>query len=236
MKPSLWQVLIADMVSSRRIPAGQRSRVDRALNRAVRHTVRTFGDHFRLRPQVLRGDELQAVLRQGAPALSILTYLRARFAIETGPTPTLRAGLGTGRVSRMSPRGPFASDGEAFHRARAALASLSGTRAWRFTAWDTGHAESDRWTDGILALVDAIMGRWTGAQWEAIAGRLETKGLHDIARARGVSFQSVSKRLRAASWNEVQQAVGLLESVTSGSRARPWASRTPRREGSTSRG
>ena len=59
----------------------------------------------------------------------------------------------------------------------------------------------------VLALLDVIAARWTRPQWEAIAGRLEGDGLHEIARHTKVSFQSVSKRLRAASWNEVAEAL-----------------------------
>lgn len=216
MRNLRWQVLIADLVSSRSIPAADRTSVDRAMARAIDRTLHVHREHFRLGPQVLKGDELQAVLRPDAPALSILTYLRAQLAGREGRAIRLRAGLGAGRITRLSPKGPFASEGEAFHRARAAVEGLKVGRVDRLTGWVTGDAHFDRWASSMLPLLDAIMNRWTPAQWEAVAGRLETRGMDDIARRSGVTFQSVSKRLRAASWNEARGAMLLLEASTAG--------------------
>jgi len=49
---------------------------------------------------------------------------------------------------------------------------------------------------------------------ENLLAGLEGRRLHGIARGRGVSFQSVSKRLRAAAWNDVRPALELLESAS----------------------
>lgn len=216
MNDRIWLALIADLRSSRDIPARERPRVDRALRQAIVRVMRLHGRHFRMAPEVLRGDELQAVLRPDAPALMVLTYLRAQIALGAGRGIALRAGLGRGTIQRLSPRGPFSSDGEAFHRARAALESAKRSGGARLTGWVTGDPSVDRLASVTLALTDSFATRWTGPQWEAIAGRLEGKGLDAIARERQVSFQSVSKRLRAASWSEVQQASELLEAAVRG--------------------
>lgn len=150
--------------------------MDRALTRAIDRTLHLHREHFRLGPQMLKGDELQAVLRPDAPALSILTYLRAQLAGREGWVMRLRVGLGAGRITRLSPKGPFASEGEAFHRARAAIDGLKVGRVVRLTGWVTGDAHFNRWAGSMLPLLDAIMNRWTPAQWEAVAGRLETRG------------------------------------------------------------
>ncbi|HEY2953893.1 MAG TPA: SatD family protein [Candidatus Eisenbacteria bacterium] len=220
-----WLVLIADLRSSRAIPARERPGVDRALRRAIVRTLRLHGRHFRLIPEVLRGDELQAVLKPDAPALAILTYLRAQLALAAGRSTALRAGLGSGAIQRLSRRGPFASEGEAFHRARTALEEAKGSGTTRLTAWVTGDPTVDRMASVLLALTDSFTGRWTGPQWEAIAGRLEGKGLHEIAREQRVSFQSVSKRLRAASWSEVHEVATLLEDSARAPRPAPGAAR-----------
>jgi hypothetical protein len=229
-----WQAMIADLRSSRAIPARERPGVDRALRRAITRVQRQFGRDFRLDPEVLRGDELQAVLQPGAPALRIVTYLRAQLVIAAGRSLALRVGLGSGTIQRLSRRGPFASEGEAFHRAREALEAAK-RGSGRLTGWITGDPFVDRLAAVTLALLDSYTARWTSPQWEAIAGRLEGKGLHEIARAERVSFQSVSKRLRAATWSEVQQAADLLEAAA---RVAPVPVRPPEGEwaGSRSRG
>jgi SatD family (SatD) len=210
-----WQVLIADLKSSRQISARERPHIDRALQKAIVQVLRRHRARFRLVPQVLKGDELQAVLKPDAPALGILTDLRAGLVVESGRRIDLRAGLGCGTIQRLSSKGPFASEGEAFHRARAALERAKQAGGTGLTAWRTGDETFDGAADALLGVTDALVTRWTAPQWEAVAGRLQGKGLHDIARETEVSFQSVSKRLRAASWNEVQQAFAWLESAAS---------------------
>jgi len=213
----LWTVLTADLRGSKALLREQRAEVDRALDAAVRKTVRRFGEAFRLAPELLRGDELQAVLRPEAQALTVLTYLRGHLATAAPGAPALRAGIGSGAIERLSPKGPFASDGAAFHRARAALEHAKSSGGTRLTAWRADAARFDTLADVMLALADALTARWTQPQWEAIVGRLEDKGLEGIARERGISFQSVSKRLRAASWNEVAGVYAALENEARGS-------------------
>lgn len=213
MRKPVWQVVIADLRASTSIPAAARARVDRGLVRAAERARRRFAKGVRLGPELLRGDELQCLLRGDTPALAFLTYLRARFVIEAGEYADLRAGVGSGAVTRLSPKGPFASDGEAFHRARAALQQAHDAGGTRRTAWVTGDPFADVVLDSTLGLADACMSRWTAPQWEAVAGRLEDKALQVIARERGVAFQSVSKRLRAASWSEYQRVIEVLEAT-----------------------
>lgn len=226
MKTPSWQVWIADLEGSRAIPVRERGRVDRALDRAIRALLQRHRAHFRLVPEVLRGDELQAVLRPDAPALTLLAYLRARFAAEVGRVPALRAGIGRGGVARLSPRGAFASEGEAFHRARAALEQAKQGRSGRLTGWVTGDEGFDSVAEAMLRLLDGIQRDWTQPQWEAIAGRLEGKSLEGIARERRIKFQAVSRRLLVAQWPDVEHAIRFLERelarpASAPSRARP---------------
>ena len=226
-----WQVLIADLKSSRQISARERPHVDRALQKAIVRALRRHRTRFRLIPQVLKGDELQAVLHADAPALGILTDLRAGLVVEAGRRIDLRAGIGCGTIQRLSSKGPFASEGEAFHRARAALERAKQAGGTGLTAWRTGDETFDTAADVLLGVTDALVARWTASHCGAVAGRLQGKGLHDIARETEVSFQSVSKRLRAASWNEVQQAFEWLER----SAARLVGGRVRRQEGESRR-
>lgn len=213
MRSAVWQVWILDVEGSRDIPTRARGKVDRALHHAMRATRARFEERFRLPPQLLRGDEIQAVLRADAPALTMLTYLRARFAGLVGRTPALRCGVGMGTIARLSTRGPFESEGEAFHRARQAVEWVKLRRGGRLTAWRADREGFDRAAEVILPLADTVVRRWTQAQWQAIAGRIEGKDLHRIARDSRISFQAVSLRLRAAAWPEVQGAFDHLQSL-----------------------
>ena len=220
MRSPEWQAWIVDVEGSRDIPGRTRRQVDGALHQAMRATRERFEERFRLSPQLLRGDEIQAVLRADAPALTMLTYLRARFAALVGRTPALRCGVGTGTIARLSTRGPFESEGEAFHRARQAVEWVKLRRGGRLTAWRADREDFDRAAEVILPLADTVVRRWTQAQWQAIAGRIEGKDLHRIARDSRVSFQAVSLRLRAAAWPEVQGAMEHLQSLAHAALAR----------------
>lgn len=229
MAQGWWKVLIADLKSSRKLAPQDRVQADQAMEKAISRVMKAHGEHFRLAPEVLRGDELQAVLRPAAPILTILASLRAHFMIGAENVEGLRAGIGLGSLLRVSPKGPFASEGEAFHRAREALESVKQRGSSRMTAWQSGNTAYDESADVMLGLLDAIGARWTRPQWEAILGRLEGKGLHAIGKEKGVKFQNVSKRLRAASWNEAQAAIDYLDSTSQALRAMAEEGRYPRR-------
>jgi hypothetical protein len=213
MASRIWQVCMIDMEGSRQIPAGRRAFVDRALLRTLRLVERRHRRHIRLAPQMLKGDEVQCVLKPGAPALAMLTALRAEFASRVGRQPGLRAGLGLGAIERLSSKGPFDSDGQAFHRARIAIDSLKARRGRRMTAWVTGDPAFDKCGMAMIPLLDHLFRRWTVPQWKAIVGRLAGRGIAAIAREERVSVQAISLRLTAASWAEAKSAIEYLDAL-----------------------
>ena len=208
-----WQVIIADIRASRQLTPALRARLPLEVRKALRPWQALGGDAFRLAPEVLKGDEIQTVLRPDAPVLQLVTYLRAKLADATAGALKLRVGIGGGPIDRMSRKGPFESDGPAFHRARAALEQARADGGARATAWQLGVEHFDRLADGVLGLYDAVTMRWTVPQWEAVMARIEGKELRVIAAASDVSIQSVSKRLLTASWTEVRGGAELLEQL-----------------------
>ncbi len=213
MRQPNWQVMIADVRASRRLSPSLRARLPAEIRRALRQSQELDENAYRLMPELLKGDEIQAVLRANAAALQIATYLRAKLAVTTGGAVQLRIGIGGGSIDRLSRKGPFESDGPAFHRARAALEQARAAGGSRATAWIVGEQVFDRLADGVLGLYDAVSTRWTVPQWAAIQGRIEGKEQRVIAAESNVSIQSVSKRLLLASWNEVRSASALLEQL-----------------------
>jgi hypothetical protein len=215
MSRAHWLVLIADLRASREIPARSRRAVDKALLRAASLVARNHQASIRLGPQILKGDELQLVLKPEASPLFIATELRGRLRVLSKGMADVRIGLGSGAIERLSPRGPFSSDGAAFHLARAAIEHAETLGGARSVAWRTGREVTDEIVDSVLGLVDAVTARWTRPQWEAVLGRIEGRSLEGIARGHTVSFQSVSKRLIAASWREVESTLLTLQRLNS---------------------
>ncbi len=213
MSSRQWQVWIADLRASKKIAAERRELASRQLSDAIEQTVRAHRRSFKLRPSVLRGDEIQAVLLPDAPALTILTYLRAQLATRARPIQALYAGLGHGEISKLHPRNPFESDGPAFHRARQALDSLKSRKHGRtLTAWITSIPSFDEGATAMLPLLDGYFSRWSREQWQAVAHQLRGATMRSIGEVLGVTAQAVNKRLVIARWNEVFKAILYLES------------------------
>jgi hypothetical protein len=213
MPSGTWQVWIADLKESRKLRPQVRKKVDLSLNRAIHATLQRYRRYFELEPQILLGDELQAVLTPDAHALSILTYLRAQLALGAGQKLALRAGLGLGPITHMDRKSPFASDGPAFHHARKALLAFKRPRSRRLTGWVTGLQAFDDLADALLPLIDSLARRWSSQQWQVVAMRLEGMTLETIGSKLQVSHQAVNKRLAAAAWNEAGAAIQYLDGL-----------------------
>jgi len=211
MAASHWVVMIADVRSSRDLNVTLRTTLPAKVRRAAAEAVEFAGASFRMEPEMLKGDEIQAVLRPGASTLKMVTFLRATLFTLSGGDVQLRVGLGTGTIDRLSSKGPFESDGQAFHNARQAIEAVKQAGGTRQTGWLTASAEFDEMADAMLGLLDALSSRWTLPQWLAVRERVEGKQLRSIAKLESVSVQSVSKRLKNASWAEFSRAVEFLD-------------------------
>lgn len=228
MAAGQWSVLILDVKGSRRVALEGGRGTAELLRSAIRDTVRWQSRGMRLAPELLKGDEIQAVLHAHAPPVRTLFHLRAGVAERSRGRIHLWAAIGRGAIDRLSSKGPFESDGPAFHRARHALESVKQAGGARRTAAETGDAPTDRTLRAILGLLDALAARWTPLQWQGVHRRLEGGTMQSIAKKTDVSFQMISKRLRAVSWNEVDEAITAADEWLLGAPAASRASSTPR--------
>lgn len=208
MKHVRRTVLVADIVSSRRIPANARAAVQRRI-------LAFLGGQGAF--QVSGGDEFEWALPDVPESLDDILRLRLLLATPTHEAPAirLRCGIGRGDVLVVVPNAPYAEDGPAYHRARQGIVSLRGTSTRgqrdpnaplssarstkRFTALvDDRH---DPLRDALLAHMDHLEQHWTPPQRDAIA--MAAAGLRyvDIGDRLGVSLQAVQKRLSAANWD-----------------------------------
>lgn len=197
--------MIGDIIGSRGLAPDARRAVQTRIARLC-----GGGVGFR----VSGGDEFEWALDDAPTALDEALLLRARLAVPEGDAEavTLRCAFGRGEVHVLD-ADPYGQDGPAYHRARAGMSETlrappAGRRSGRdpfepgahqgarLTSFDDGRSAPAR--DALLAHMDAIMARWTAAQWEAIAAALE--GLtYEVAGERlGVSAQAVSNRVKAA--------------------------------------
>ena len=153
------------------------------------------------------GDEVQGVVPAGPSAFAMVRRLRwALRRLPLRPAVRLRVGVGWGAVDTPAlGLRSWEMDGPAFHHARAALeaARAAGGEATRFACGDPGY---EGWVNVTLSLVDALMGRWTLRQWQAVDA-YERLGSYAAAAAElGVALQNVQKRCAAARWPVIREA------------------------------
>jgi len=198
-----------------------------ALGQAVPEPVLAF--------ERTAGDEVQGLLAAAADALAAV-----RTAMRLGGW---QVGVGVGDVVDPLPTSTRAATGDAFVRARdaveraksrrmpvpvavtgpspgnedsfgrlvatdaEALLQLLGTLVERRSGagWDA--------VDVVLGLDDDVLGRPEGAGLAARRGDVESRTRSQAAAMLGVSEQALSKRLRAAAWQQERAALPALARV-----------------------
>lgn len=200
-------VLIADVVDSSLVEPADRS----ALQDRIRRLT-SDGAAFRF----TGGDEFEWRLEDRPESIDRVFALRAALGAGEASTPgvLLRCGVGRGPVWIERPGDPYAEDGPAFHRARAALAAVQrhspgrrvptrpfepAGRTRPLTGWSDGWLVPER--DAALLLMDTLMTRWSARQWQAIDLALRGMTYAEAGRLLGATLQSVQELLVAASFD-----------------------------------
>lgn len=200
-----WVVVTADIIGSRHIEPRQALRA--TVVEALDEFNRTWAGDVAVPFSLSAGDELQGVVRPGPFAFAMVRRLRwAMRRLPLKPAARLRVGVGWGAIDTpLSESRSWEMDGPAFHLARAALekARAAGGETTRFACSDPLHT---RWVDVALALVDALMGRWTTAQWQAVHAYERLGTYAAAAKELGIALQNVQKRCATARWPVVCEA------------------------------
>ncbi|MBE3576510.1 MAG: hypothetical protein IMX00_02290 [Limnochordales bacterium] len=215
MGASLWLVVTADVIRSRRLTpqAEAQERIVTALAAFNQSPILGVDrSHLATKFTLGRGDEIQGVLAATAPLLPILRHLR--YALQPA---RLRIGVGLGTIETpINPESSWQMDGPAFHLVRTALEELGHTVLPRtrlrigIRYWLDEEQRVERELNALLSLYDEITRRWTTEQWHAVMAVEETRTLRASADILGVAKQNVHKRLRAAGWGPVQEAEALV--------------------------
>lgn len=195
-------VITADVIGSR--AAGMRADY-------LSSTLAGFSSPALLVPfSVSRGDELQGIMAGWLPFPQLVRKLRWHCR-PLG----LRIGIGIGYFQGELGTDPWKLNGPAFFRARQALEAIGASKE-PATQVVTGQSALDALVNSAWLLLDTVVSRWTGGQWEAVMAYEEAGTMAAAADVLGVATQNVQKRCKAAHWNQVRQAeqgLGKLEEL-----------------------
>ena len=140
-------------------------------------------------------------LVDAADAFPLLHRWRTEIRSDPSRAPLhLVAGLGAGNPVDGSRRAV-----EAFRALNRKRSLLTEARI--------GEPDGDVVLGALCRTLDAWLGGWTRAQWQAVHRRDQGRTLQEIGQELGIAYQNVSKRLIAARYSlyrEVLEAAGLV--------------------------
>ncbi|MDK2902285.1 MAG: hypothetical protein PWQ93_204 [Clostridiales bacterium] len=194
MAQRIYAVITSDIIGSRRLKDRNISRqdIEDAIDRLNKEDDNFILSRFRL----LRGDEIQGVVRSANDAAVVIRHLR--FCINPA---VVRIGIGLGDIATNIDRdNPWNMDGNAFHRARQALDDIKHFKR-QATALCSEDKALDDSVNVIFALMDALSSKWTKAQWEAVHVYERAGTYSKAAEILAITMQNVAKRCSAARWD-----------------------------------
>ncbi|UZQ83877.1 SatD family protein [Thermoanaerobacter sp. RKWS2] len=206
----MYIVITGDIIGSRELLAKGIKREN--FVKAVEEVNKACEDCLLVKFSLMRGDEIQGVVKQVDFLPAVVRSLRYNF-LPAG----LRIGIGVGAISTDIEENSWEMDGEAFYRAREAL-SLCDKNA--ITIVKTGDLLIEEAANALFTLLDALQSKWTRAQWEAVMTYEKNGTYKKAAQILKVMPQNVAKRCYAARWQAVVKGekaiVRLLKFVLEG--------------------
>ena len=198
---NLYTALTADIIGSRKDTASV-GEAGEKLNRF--NSV--FEDLIAVKFTLFRGDEIQGVFKEAAQLPRLIRQFRCRLR-PLG----LRIGVGVGRIETGLEREfSWQMDGSAFHRSREALGQIARSRS-EATRFAGGAAAQLETINVLYTLVDAIQGRWSEKQWQAVDAYDRNSTFALAAQELGISAQSVNKHCRTAKFKAIAEAERFLD-------------------------
>jgi hypothetical protein len=200
MASRLYVAVIADVIASRNLPKGERTRLQDALRTELGRINRraAWRPQLAARFAVTAGDEIEGLLTGAAPVWAIMHALRAAM-----PDVDWIVACGRGAIATaLAPTAPEV-DGPCFHAARAALDQAKRDR--RVLAF--GGFPDER-LDGLSAYYSALYWSWTPRQRRAAAAWRAARAMDE-----DVVPSAYSHLRRRMAWPLVERGDRMFQAV-----------------------
>lgn len=201
-----YTVIIADIKGSRKMRAYERYEWQLFLKSAIVQINEDCADAIEAQFMITKGDEFQGVLKN----LSDVHRIMIKFERLTFPL-ILHYGVGFGVIQKMGSNIPIEMDGQAFHRANAAL---NKAKKKKYTVYiNTDNPGFDLTVNAIYQLIYAIKGRWSETNFNRYWKYKEMGTYEKVAQQEGVSTQAVWDSLHNSNAIDVINAENALDDI-----------------------
>jgi len=195
MRQKLY-VMMGDVMSSRKIKEKEAFR--KKLDKVCREINMAYAGDIYADFRILKGiDEIEGVLLNISKSYEIMTALSEqlfpqsmRFVIALDYIDTA---LDTRYVTKM--------DGPAFHKASDMIHGLKKTKL--FFEMSAGNEALDIAINGEVNLIMLLKKNWSTRQHQIVREYREKKNQDEVAKALGITQQSVSRTLKRCMWHEI---------------------------------
>jgi hypothetical protein len=201
-----YTVIIADIKGSRKMRAYERYEWQLFLKSAIVQINEDCADAIEAQFMITKGDEFQGVLKN----LSDVHRIMIKFERLIFPL-ILHYGVGFGAIQKMGSNIPIEMDGQAFHRANAALKKA---KKKKYTVYiNTDNPGFDLTVNAIYQLIYAIKGRWSETNFNRYWKYKEMGTYEKVARQEGVSTQAIWDSLHNSNAIDVINAENALDDI-----------------------
>jgi len=206
----IYAVLTGDVAGSSRLEGEQRQKLVTVLKRSFSLVDEILGNQVTAYPfEIFRGDSFQGVLNQPSQALKAAIIIRANIRRSFDTTLKnafdARIAVGIGTISLLPDQRGGEGDGPAYRNSGPVLDEM--TKPPRFLLVRTPWIEMNSELTVELALLDAIIMKWSKEQAEVALEFFKGKSQEQMAEIFQVSQPAVRKRL----FNSNLEQITLLE-------------------------
>jgi hypothetical protein len=206
-----YSVITGDIIGSSALTPVQRHKLEQVIKKALGKTAAYFSNALPYEADVFRGDSFQFLIVQ--PKLSLRIALCFRLLLKSGlflPAIDSRISIAVGSVEFINKKRISESNGEAFRLSGKALENMAADSCLTFSAPGYSAEESLKI---IISLQDELVSRCTAKQSLALFGALAGLNQAEISKLwkPAITQQNVSKHLRSAGWNVINNSVVFYE-------------------------
>ncbi len=194
-----YGILTADIIRSKEIT--DRNLFFKLFSEKISYVNKRFSFLLLVPFKIYRGDEFQGGIKEINKTPEFLSIIRENFYPLQ-----FRAGIGIGSISTKIKRDIGEINGEALRLSSQALNIIKKERE-RITYYKlpSEYRSLEEIINNFYTFLDLNVINRTSKQWDAIRLYRDKKNLKKVATKLNVTFQNVSKRLRAAHWLQYYQ-------------------------------